>query len=64
MMFSARGSIDHAIFTAVFSEIEGEDTFVIRGALKYFRMAQSANGVVIAGTPVFPHAGAREFVIF
>ena len=52
------------LFTAVITKIEGEDTFVIRGALKYFRMAQSANGVVIASTPVFLHAGAREFVVF
>ena len=52
------------LFTAVISKIEGEDTFVIRGALKYFRMAKGANRVVIAGTPVFLHAGAREFVVF
>jgi hypothetical protein len=52
------------LFTAVISEIEGEDTFVIGGAFKYLRMAKGANRVVIAGTPVFLHAGAREFVVF
>ena len=46
------------LFTAVAREVEGEDALVIRGALKDFRMAQRAYGVVIARAPVVLHAGA------
>src|SRR5580704_8797288 len=51
------------LFTAILGQIEGEDAFVIRRALEHFRMAQGANGIVIAGAPVLLHAGAREVVI-
>jgi hypothetical protein len=40
-------------------EVEGEDAFVIGGALQRSR----ANGVVLAGAPVFLHTCAREVVI-
>ena len=46
------------LFAAVTVEVEGEDAFLIRRALKHFWMAQCADGVVIAGTPVLLHAGA------
>src|ERR1700722_12691584 len=52
-----------SLFAAVTREIEGEDAFAVGGALEDFRMAQGANGVVIAGTPVLLHAGAREVVV-
>jgi hypothetical protein len=45
---------------AVVGEAEGEDALMIRGALKDFGMAQSTNGIAIAGPPVLLHAGARE----
>jgi len=51
------------LFAAVVGEVEGEDSFVIRGTLKRSRMAQRANGAVIAGAPVLLHAGAREVVV-
>src|SRR5580692_1710274 len=49
--------------TAVVGEVEGEDAFAIRGAFKNFRMAERANGIMMTGAPVLPHAGAREVVI-
>jgi hypothetical protein len=52
-----------SLFATVTAKIEGEDALVIYGALEHFRMAQGANGVVIAGALVLLHAGAREFVI-
>src|SRR5258708_40305790 len=51
------------LFAAVGGEVEGEHALVIRGALKAFRMAQRANGVVIASPPVLLHPGARKVVI-
>jgi len=47
-----------SLFATVTVKIKGEDTLVIYGALEHFRMAQGANGVVIAGAPVFLYAGA------
>jgi hypothetical protein len=51
------------LFATVTIEVKGKYAFVVRGALKHFRMAQSENGVVIASTPVLLHAGARELVV-
>ena len=48
------------LFAAVVGEAEGEDAFVIRWTLKHFRMAQGANGVVVAGASVLLHAGDRR----
>jgi hypothetical protein len=48
------------LFATVTVEIEREDAFVIGGALKHFRMAQGANGVVVAGASVLLHAGDRR----
>ena len=47
-----------SLFATVAVKIEGEDTLVIYGALEHFRVAQGANGVVIAGASVLLHAGA------
>jgi hypothetical protein len=56
--------IDQVIlFRAVVEKVEGEDAFVIGGPFKHFRMAQSTNRIVIAGTPMLLHACAREVVI-
>jgi hypothetical protein len=35
------------LFSIVISEVEGEDAFLIPGALKHFRMAEGANGIAI-----------------
>jgi len=49
----ANGSmIKPFLFAAVVDEIAREDAFVTRAALKRFRMAQSANAVVVAGASV------------
>ena len=45
------------LFTAVNSKIERENAFMVRGTSKHLRVAQSANGVMIAGAPVFLHTG-------
>jgi hypothetical protein len=41
-------------------KVEGEDALVIGGPLEHPRMAQRANGVVAAGAPMLPHAGAGD----
>src|SRR5580704_8512860 len=56
-------SIKPFLFAVVVGEVEGEDAFMMSGALKHFRMAQRANGVAIAGAPVLLHAGARKIVV-
>jgi hypothetical protein len=43
-------------FAAVLSKVEGEDALEALGALEHLRMAQGADGVVVAGTPVVLHA--------
>jgi hypothetical protein len=52
-----------ALFAAVDGEIEGEDALGVLRPLEDLRLAERADGVVIARAPVFFHALPGELVV-
>src|SRR5581483_9535891 len=50
-------------FPAIAFEIEGEDAVCARRASQHLRMAQRAQGVMVACTPVILHRQTRELVV-
>src|SRR5215475_6975964 len=55
---TARGSI------AITGKVEDGEFLAIAGALEHLGMAQRADGVVVAGTPMLHHGHPGELIVF
>jgi hypothetical protein len=51
------------LFTSIAREVEGENAFVIFGALQNLGMVQGPNRVVVAGLPMLLHRSSGKFVV-